>query len=301
MPKPRPTPHPLSEIYPMLGGDAWEEFKEDVRVRGLDDKITLYKGMILDGRNREKACFEVGRKCLTEDFEGTEEEAAAYCHAKNLHRRHLTVAQKKKVVETILKKSPELSSRTVAKAVGIHHSTVESERKKLESTGEISQLETTTGADGKKRKKKKKTTPPEPSSNGHQTGIEGSVINPPEAPPEAKPESTQVAEETEQERYVADVEALCRDLDKIAGRIDVLKVLNLAYSIEWKAAADQIRATRSAIWNGRPTVACLYCAKGAEPCKPLIVGTQKGTGCRGTGFLSEGAAKRAIAAVGGKG
>jgi len=47
--------------------------------------------------------------------------------------------------------APEKSDRQLAKAIGVHHETVGVQRKELESTGGIRQLDRTVGADGKER------------------------------------------------------------------------------------------------------------------------------------------------------
>ena len=47
--------HPLANILPLIEGEEFGRLVEDIRVRGLQEKITLYKGLILDGRNRYRA------------------------------------------------------------------------------------------------------------------------------------------------------------------------------------------------------------------------------------------------------
>jgi hypothetical protein len=71
----------------------------------------------------------------------------------NVHRRHLTAEKKRDIIDTLLKRQPEQSNRTLAKTVQVDHKTVAARRSELESTGDIPQLEKTVGADGKARKK----------------------------------------------------------------------------------------------------------------------------------------------------
>jgi N6-adenosine-specific RNA methylase IME4 len=47
--------HPLAEIFPLIEGEAFEELVEDVRQHGIVDRIELFDGQILDGRNRFNA------------------------------------------------------------------------------------------------------------------------------------------------------------------------------------------------------------------------------------------------------
>jgi hypothetical protein len=93
----------------------------------------------------------------------------AYVISANIHRRHLTTAQKGELLAALVKARSELSDRAIAKIAKVDHKTVGAKRKELEATGEIPQLEKRTGADGKTRAtpaEKPKTTPaerPEPA------------------------------------------------------------------------------------------------------------------------------------------
>ena len=53
-----------------------------------------------------------------------------------------------------LKATPEQSDRQIAKSLGVDKNTVNTQRKDMESTGEIHQFETNIGADGKERPRK---------------------------------------------------------------------------------------------------------------------------------------------------
>jgi ParB-like chromosome segregation protein Spo0J len=52
--------HPLSQILPMMAEKDLQELANDIERNGLRAPVTLLDGQILDGRNREKACFMVG-------------------------------------------------------------------------------------------------------------------------------------------------------------------------------------------------------------------------------------------------
>ena len=67
------------------------------------------------------------------------------------HGSLLTPEKKKQEVKRHLKETPELSNRQIAVKVGVDKNTVTKQRTELESTGEIHQLETNIGADGKER------------------------------------------------------------------------------------------------------------------------------------------------------
>jgi N6-adenosine-specific RNA methylase IME4 len=44
--------HPLAELFPLIDGEEFSAFAEDIRLNGVVDKIVLLDGAILDGRNR---------------------------------------------------------------------------------------------------------------------------------------------------------------------------------------------------------------------------------------------------------
>src|ERR1700733_9149537 len=78
---------------PMITGKGREDLKEDIEKKGILTKIVLYKGEILDGRNRYSCGKEIGYAFSAKDFEtfsGTEEEAEAYVISTNFLRRQLT-------------------------------------------------------------------------------------------------------------------------------------------------------------------------------------------------------------------
>ena len=70
------------------------ELKESIELDGLQNPIILFQGKILDGRNRCKACLELGVPVLAFEFVGSEERALVYVLSANQHRRDLTPSQR---------------------------------------------------------------------------------------------------------------------------------------------------------------------------------------------------------------
>lgn len=85
--------HELSNIWPLATKDEQDELRKDIVANGQREKITLYEGKILDGRNRYNACVEAGRKPRVEELP-KDVDALAYLVSKNQMRRNLTVGQK---------------------------------------------------------------------------------------------------------------------------------------------------------------------------------------------------------------
>ena len=47
--------HPLSNLFPLIEGAAFEELIADIKQHGVREAVVLYEGAILDGRNRHRA------------------------------------------------------------------------------------------------------------------------------------------------------------------------------------------------------------------------------------------------------
>jgi predicted transcriptional regulator len=112
--------HPLAEKYPLLEGDDYEELKESIRLYGLLNPIWLYEGKILDGRNRYRACRELGIEPEFARYEGDQPEG--FGKAQNVDRRHLTAEWRRQQVKT--KRAEGKSTRQIAEEVGASQATV---------------------------------------------------------------------------------------------------------------------------------------------------------------------------------
>jgi len=86
--------HPATAIVPELTGVAYAALKEDIRAHGQIVPISLWQGMIVDGRARLRACRELGLRARTAELtELPSSSAVSYVLSANLHRRHLTPSQ----------------------------------------------------------------------------------------------------------------------------------------------------------------------------------------------------------------
>lgn len=87
--------HEAALVFPLMEGKEFDALKEDIAERGLLEPIDLYEGKVLDGRNRVIACKELGIEPKIREADlnnGTS--PVEFVIAKNLHRRHLTPAQR---------------------------------------------------------------------------------------------------------------------------------------------------------------------------------------------------------------
>jgi ParB-like nuclease domain len=92
--------HPIADLFPMMSDGELSDLAADIRVNGLLDPITVDKdGVIIDGRNRARACEIAGIEPATAPFEG--DDPGAFIIAKNICRRHLTKGQQAMAVAMV--------------------------------------------------------------------------------------------------------------------------------------------------------------------------------------------------------
>jgi ParB-like chromosome segregation protein Spo0J len=157
--------HPLADMFPLIEGAEFAELVTDIKASGLVEPIVVLDGMILDGRNRYRACIEAGVEPTYRPF--TRDDPAAHVTSANIHRRHLNAEQKRDLITALLKATPEKSDRQIAKVARVDYKTVGTARADLEATGEIPRLNNTVGADGKERKRTTRKTDRKPLPDCH--------------------------------------------------------------------------------------------------------------------------------------
>lgn len=84
--------HPLADLFPLIEGEEFDELVASIKEDGQLEPIITLDGAIIDGRNRYRACRVIGVEPRAEIFTG--ENPARFVAAKNVHRRHLTEAQR---------------------------------------------------------------------------------------------------------------------------------------------------------------------------------------------------------------
>ena len=113
------TFHPASELFPLLEGEELAALVKDIRAHGLQVKIELLDGQILDGRNRYRACLEAGVEVQTVELP-SDTDAPGRVWSLNHCRRHLTLAQRadvgRKYRDMLLGKTERVRNRTCSQS-----------------------------------------------------------------------------------------------------------------------------------------------------------------------------------------
>jgi ParB-like chromosome segregation protein Spo0J len=135
-------------MFPLMEGAEFEGLFADIQKHGLREPLTVYEDKILDGRNRERAAVEAGVELSFHHFSGSHDDARAFVISKNIHRRHLTFDQKQELVAALIISDPAKSDRQIAKLTKVSPTSVGKKRRRLETTGEVSTVDTRKDARG---------------------------------------------------------------------------------------------------------------------------------------------------------
>jgi N6-adenosine-specific RNA methylase IME4/ParB-like chromosome segregation protein Spo0J len=84
--------HPLANAFPLIEGAEFDRLVADIAANGLLNPIVILDDMILDGRNRERACRAAGVELAYVPFTG--KDPVAFVVSQNLARRHLNESQR---------------------------------------------------------------------------------------------------------------------------------------------------------------------------------------------------------------
>src|SRR5262245_22753312 len=97
--------HPLvKDLFPLLPEKELAELATNIKEVGQTDPIVLFEKKIIDGANRQDACFVAGIEPRTVGFESMPQfvngsmTPVQFVLAANLFRRHLTESQRTAVV-----------------------------------------------------------------------------------------------------------------------------------------------------------------------------------------------------------
>jgi ParB-like chromosome segregation protein Spo0J len=128
------VPHPFAALMPMMDEESFRMFKANIAKEGIKEPMSIYQGLLLDGRNRYRAARELGLKLTGaqfKTFDGTPAEAEAFVISANLHRRQLNNKQKQEFAQKMIAKYPDESDRALARMTSLSKSTIAAARDAL--------------------------------------------------------------------------------------------------------------------------------------------------------------------------
>lgn len=144
---------------PPLSVDECDGLRQSIAMSGVLVPILVDSDgpvrRIIDGSYRKKFANEFGYDCPEIVRQGDDEELRALSRALNLARRQLNREQKRQIIADQLEETSDHTDRRIAKMLGVHHATVASVRKELQSVGQIIQQDRRVGRDGKTYKSSK--------------------------------------------------------------------------------------------------------------------------------------------------
>ena len=85
--------HPVTKLFPMMSEAELTGLADDIREHGLIRPIVLdAKGVLLDGRNRKRACELANVESRFETFKG--DDPVSYILSTNARTRHMNESQR---------------------------------------------------------------------------------------------------------------------------------------------------------------------------------------------------------------
>jgi len=91
--------HPLSAAWPAMQDDEFHSLKDSILVIGVQNPITIFEGMVIDGWHRYRAATELGMACPSKPLGDVD--PVDFVRAQNDARRHITGSQKALAITAI--------------------------------------------------------------------------------------------------------------------------------------------------------------------------------------------------------
>jgi hypothetical protein len=180
--------HPLANAYPLMEGAEFEAFCLNLSQEGLKLPIHLWRGQVIDGRNRQRACRlqHVDPVYLDDTDVVPEDRLEAHIASLNEHRRHLgedflRKRREERVARVVEKRREGKSTRQIAEEEGVSRAQVnrDLEQVQLDRGGPVEPADgKVTGKDKRKRTAKpRKAKPKDPASTDTGVSVEPPATN----------------------------------------------------------------------------------------------------------------------------
>ncbi len=122
--------HVMAGLVPMASEAEQSSLTEDIKMNGLREPVVLWRGKIIDGRCRQKACQQTGQRIWSKEIDKDTSESDVRILVKSLNtRRNLTPTQKViSACKASLDKNNSYSIKHVAESWGISKRILENAR-----------------------------------------------------------------------------------------------------------------------------------------------------------------------------
>lgn len=129
--------HPLAKLFPLMPENEFKQLKSDIAKNGQVEPIIVdHSGKILlDGRNRLKACKELGIEPRVERYMGRPGTEREFIWSKNVLRRHLSDDQRAMLSQRWAAAEKEAAKQRQRE----HGGTAPGRRRKRNTSGESAQ------------------------------------------------------------------------------------------------------------------------------------------------------------------
>ncbi len=133
-----------ANTFPLMKGVEYEELKASIQSRGVElpalYRIKDGKPEYLDGRNRARACDELGIELPTKKVVVADEDVEEFIDSCNVHRRHLSASvqeskRKERIARVSAMRQEGKSTREIAQAEGVSQPQVLRDLKTATDTG----------------------------------------------------------------------------------------------------------------------------------------------------------------------
>jgi hypothetical protein len=112
--------HPLAELFPAMADAPFRQLCDDIQANGLLNPLVRSDGLLLDGRNRLRACEHVGIQPRFIEFSELKLDCTpeAYIWSQNVARRNLKPDQRAAIAVMSSKQGLQTEAKERQKALG---------------------------------------------------------------------------------------------------------------------------------------------------------------------------------------
>lgn len=133
------TDHPLASLMPMMDDESFARLRADIAKNGIRQPMVLYRGFLLDGRNRLKAARSLNLALDASHFRtfsGDDDAAQAFVISENMNRRQLNNKQKREFCKEMIRRYPNVVDREFERQTGMSKNTFAAARDELNNSPE---------------------------------------------------------------------------------------------------------------------------------------------------------------------